>query len=307
MTPRGPRPAMQGKRLLAGLLAAALLAGCVAQPAPEPAPVEAPAPEVATPPAFRLEGAGCLVGGGHSVHSQRVAPFIIPEPWKVADILADVGPQLIYPEEPADGVPSEGNTWGNWHVTVTCDAWMHGGEPLDGLVFGFVSAFVEPPPFDDGTAVKHAIVTVLATSDHAMHEAFHDAGFHATLTTGYAEYPAPGLFHHLLDTEDHGVYESLYRTTQAGEAPQGMLRLWWQHENDDATFSPYALDIAMSGGKHLWAEPNGYFSHLRTHDHDPLPGAAGDIAGLNWEGVDLVITLGPRRDDVRLPEAYLHV
>lgn len=299
---------MHGKRLLAGLLAAfALLAGCIAQPAPEPAPVQAAGADLPAGPAFRLEGTGCLVGGGHSVHSQRIAPFIIPEPWKVADILADVGPQLVFPEEPEDGVPSEGNTWGNWHVTVTCDAWMYGGEPLDGLVFGFVSAFVEAPPWDDGVPVKSAIMTVLAASDHGVHEALHGAGFHASLTTGVNEYAAPGLYHHVLDTDDHGVYESAYRTAEAGEAPQGVLRLWHQFENEDGTYSPYALDIAMTGGKHLWAEPNGYFSHLRTEDHAPLPGAAGNIAGLNWEGVDLVITLGPKRDDVRLPEAYIHL
>lgn len=285
---------------------ALLLAGCVSQSTTQPvAPAASPPPAPAAP-AFELEGTECILGGGHSVHSSRIAGFIIPEPWKVADILDDVGPQPVYPEEPEDGVPSKGNTWGNWHVTTMCEGWTYDGKPLAGHVFGFVGARVEAPPFDDGSAVRHYLITVLASSDHGLHEALHAAGFHASLTKGTIEYQVGDVFHHVLDTEDHGVYESLYRTVGQGEAPQGITRLWFQQENPDKTYSPIALDLQVRGGTHKWAEPNGYFSHLRTHDHDPLPGAAGNIAGLNWEGFDLVVTLGPR-PDVKLQKAYIHV
>lgn len=289
---------------LVGLLLA--LAGCTA-PAAEPAPVQ-PAQTPAEPAMgeFRLEGTSCLEGGGHSVHPRRYADILIPEPWVAADVLQDVGPQLTYSETPQDGVPEEGDTWGNYHATVVCRDWSRDGDALEGHVFGFVGARVEPQPFDPGPpAERHYIITVLATSDHALHEFLHAQGFHASMTKGTAEWRAEGLFHNLLDTEDHGVYESLFRTGEAGPMP-GTMRLWYQKENGDGSFSPLALDMANTGGTHLWAEPNGYFSHLRTHDHDPIPGAAGQIAGLVYAGFDRVVTLGPR-PDVRLEEAYIHL
>lgn len=308
MTPHGAGVRM-ARKLLGIALALTALAGCIAQPSPGPAaaPVAADLQQASGLPEFRLEGQGCTMGGGHSVHSKSVMRFVIPEPWEAADILADVGPQMVYPEEPYDGIPAEGNTWGNWHVTTTCESWVYNGQPLEDFVFGFVTSRIEAPPFDDGVPVRHYIMTVLATGDSAMQEAFHAAGFHATTTTGINEWPAPDLYHHVLDTGDHGIYESIYRVAEAGEPDQGITRLWWQSENEDGTFSPIALDLDIKGGRHFWAEPNGYFSHLRTEDHSPLPGAAGNIAGLNWQDIDFTATLGPRRTDVKLEEAYIHL
>jgi hypothetical protein len=298
---------MRRGALLVILLAMAL-AGCAA---PQPAAPASSGPPAAPQgadalPAFELHGTRCLMGGGHSVHERSIAPLLIPEPWEAADILDDVGPQLVYPEEPWAGVPSKGHTWGNWHVTVRCEGWTSRGDAIQDLVFGFVATRVEAPPFDDGTASRHYIVTVLATSDRAMRETLHAAGFHATMTKGYAAWDLPDVFHSLLDTEDHGVYESVFRTAAAGAMDQGVTRLWWQHEADDGSFRPVALDLRPGGGEHLRAEPNGYFSHLRTHDHDPLPGAAGNTAGLTYTGLDLTVTLGPR-PDVRLEKAYVHL
>jgi hypothetical protein len=293
----------RGPALLA--LAMMVFAGCTtpAQVQPAAAPGDTPA---SGEPAFQLNGHGCNIGGGHSIHSTSVERFVIPEPWKAADILDDIGDQVVYPEEPQDGIPSKGKTWGNWHVTVVCDDWSTEDGALADHTFGFVATRIEAPPFDTGGAERHYILNVLATSDEHVLEHFHEAGFHATGTTGVYEWPAPGVFHHVLDTKDHGVYESIYRTFEMGDAPQGVVRFWWQHENDDGTYSPYAMDLKLTGGKHLRAEPNGYFSHLRTEDHAPIPGAVGNIAGLNWEGSDIEVTLGPK-PPVVLEKAYLHL
>lgn len=300
---------MRGPRVLVLLSLGALLAGCVAQPAPGPLAQTAatPASGASGPaPAFDLEGKGCLMGGGHSVHSTSIAAQIVPEPWKVADILGDVGPQLIYPEEPWDGVPTEGKTWGNWHVTVRCDGWTYDGKALKDLVFGFVVTKVEQPPFDAGPAGPRYILNVLATSDDAMEMDLHALGFHATLTTGVAEWTLPGVFHNKLDTKDHGVYEALFHTKAMGAMPNNLTRLWWQREAGNGTFQPIALDLHATGGQHSIADPNGYFSHLRTTDHEPLPGAAGNIAGLVYQGFDFTLTLGPRAN-VTLDKAYEHL
>ncbi|MCA1812904.1 MAG: hypothetical protein LC624_03000 [Halobacteriales archaeon] len=297
---------MDARLLGAALLALTVLAGCTAQPATQqPLTQSAPA-QVTAPASFDLEGQRCLLGGGHSVHSTSVAPLIIPEPWKVADILGDVGPQLVYPEEPEEGVPSEGKTWGNWHVTILCDAWQYDGKDVPGLVFGFVVTKVEQPPFDTGPPGPRYIMNVLATGDHGMHEALHKLGFHASTTTGTSEWTAPDVYHNLLDTADHGVYESIFHTSPFGDVPQNLTRLWFQRMNDDSTFTPIALDLWLHGGKHLIADPDGYFSHLRTQDHAPIPGAVGNIAGLVYQDADVTLKLGPVAD-VKLDKAYEHL
>ena len=298
---------MAARSLVVLALGVLVLAGCTAPAAVQPS--TAPGATSASPMSdFKLTAHGCSVGGGHSIHSTSVERFVIPEPWKAADILDDIGPQLVFPEEPEDGVPTKGNTWGNWHVTVACKDWSGDDGALKDFSFGFVATRVETPPWDDSAPGRSYILNVLGTSDQDILEHFHMAGFHATPATGVSEWLAPDVFHHKLDTKDHGVYESIYKTVDAGDAaPDGIVRLWWQHENEDKTFSPVALDLKLSaGGKHLYADPNGYFSHLRTDDHAPIPGAAGNIAGLNWEGVDLEVTLGPA-PPVVLEKAYAHL
>lgn len=298
---------MQGRLLGLLVVAGVVVSGCLAQPAPQQAPGLAPASAEAAPaPAFRLEAQGCVEGGGHSAHPKW--DDYLPEPWRPADVQDDVGPVVLTSEwflHPGQAVSQE--TMGNYHATVACDAWSLDGRPLDGHVFGFVGMKVEPPPFDAGPpADRHYLVTVLATSDHGLQETLHGLGFHASMTAGVAALDATGLFHNVLDTEDHGVYESRFPTAEMGPMVPRM-RLWWQLENDDGTFSPISLDLANEGGTHLRGQANaGWFSHLRTEDHAPLPGAAGDIYGLAYQGFDRVVEPGPARLDVRLQEAYIH-
>ncbi|HEV8361749.1 MAG TPA: hypothetical protein VGR28_14970 [Candidatus Thermoplasmatota archaeon] len=296
-------------RPLVALALAALLAGCTA-PAAQQSSLRAPAavaPMDDGLPDLRLEGTACLEGGGHSEHP-KIADWL-PEPWLPADVQEDIGTQPVTTEfysHPMQTLPEPNGTMGNYHATVLCDGWSLNGQALEHHVFGFVGMRIEAPPFDAGpSADRHYLITVLATSDHGLHELFHSLGFHATLTKGTAEWQAPDVFHNLLDTEDHGVYESIFTTKEVGPMPP-LMRLWWQLENDDGTFSPIALDMANAGGKHLLAPAYGWFSHLRTHDHDPLPGAAGEISGLVYQDFDRVITLGPR-PPVKLAEAYVHL
>jgi hypothetical protein len=299
---------MAGKSLAFLLALAAALAGCIAAPSPgaeEPAPLVAEA----TPamPSFLLQGQGCIEGGGHSAHPKW--DDYLPAPWVPADVQDDVGPVLLTSEwyfHPLEATAEE--TMGNYHATVVCEGWTLDGMALEGHVFGFVGMKVEPPAFDTAEpADRHYLVTVLGTSDRGLHEFLHGAGFHATSASGLAEFGAGGMFHNLLDTTDHGVYESWFKAVEVGEAPQ-RIRLWWQMENEDGTFSPISLDMANDAGRHLRGEGTaGYFSHLRTEDHAPLPGAVGEIYGLAYAGLDRTITLGPRYPDMKLEEAYVHV
>lgn len=291
MRPSGP---------LLALLLAVLAAGCAAPPAALDDADAAPGAASATLPALRLEARGCLEGGGHSVH--RNVPGYLPEPWVPADVIDDVGEQVVHSE--LGGVVL-GPTMGNYHATVVCESWTLNGEERD-LVLGFVGMKVEPPPFDDGTPTKHYLVTVVATSDPDLQALLHAAGFHATLTSGEATWMPGATLHTLLDTADHGVYESAFATKPHKPMDAGPFRLWWQMENPDGTFSPIALDLRNSGGEHLVAEAQGWFHHLRTEDHAPLPGAGGWTAGLAYRDFDRVLTLGPR-PDVKLQEAYVHL
>jgi len=302
---------MRGKPRSYGLLlAAALLAGCTAPASLGPTssgPMD-DAQDGALPlPALDLAGQGCREAGGHSVHPKGFNP--LPKPWMPADIIEDVGPQLWWSEMPDPDhpeAPREGNTIGNYHATVICDTWTFHGEDIGPMVLGFVAMRIEAPPFADDTPVRQYLITVLAASDDRVVEAFHAAGFHAVPTTGLVD-EADGVVHTLLDTDGHGVYESYFLPKPMGPMPDGVMRLWWQHENANGTFSPIALDMASGpGGAHVAAEGNGYFSHLQTHDHDPLPGAAGHIAALMYTGFDRTFGWGPR-PDVVLEEAYVHL
>lgn len=287
-----------GRLLL--LLLALVVAGCAA-PAAEPFAEETASPATApTLPELRLEATGCLEGGGHSVH--RNYPDYLPDPWVPADVIDDVGPQVVHSEF---GGVVLGPTMGNYHATVVCESWTLNGEARD-MLLGFVGMKVEAPPFDDGAPTKHYLITVIATSDPALQEILHHAGFHATLTKGEATWMPGGSLYTVLDTEDHGIYESAFVTKEHKPMDAGPFRLWWQKENADGTFSPIALDLRNTGGTHLVAEAQGWFHHLRTEDHAPLPGAGGWTAGLAYEDFDRVITLGPR-PDVKLEEAYVHV
>lgn len=286
------------------------LAGCLAAEAPtEPAAASsASAASSATGAGFELAGTTCREAGGHSAHP--LFEDYLPAPWKPADVTEDTGPVLLTSEwwsHPIESLTVQ-ETMGNYHAVVACDGWTFNGEEKPDLLFGFVGMKIEAPPFDDASApgVRHYLVTVLGSSDEDVNTALHGAGFHATMSKGVHETTGGGWIRALLDTADHGVYESIVPLEEEGPLDEGVYRLWWQKENEDGTFAPIALDMATTGGTHLWT-PNkyGYFSHLRTEDHAPIPGAVGEIPGLGYDGFDRVITLGVR-PDVQLDEAYIH-
>ncbi|MGQ0536449.1 MAG: hypothetical protein ACT4PT_10285 [Methanobacteriota archaeon] len=290
-----------------------LLSGCLGADSDDgPAATQSldsqPAPALGQrPTAFELGGTGCTEAGGHSVHPEIEG--YLPPPWDPADILEDTGETLLYselPYDPTKPVPEKGHTMGNYHATVVCEGWTVAGEARDDLVFGFVGMRVEAPPFDDGVATRHYLVTVVASGDENVLAWLHAAGIHATKTTGVAEPAVGGMLHTLLDTEDHGVYESFFVPTEVGEMDAGPYRLWWQKANDDGTFSPVAIDLWNTGGTKIRSDGEGWFSHTRTEDHAPIPGAWGHTRALGYVGFDRVVKFGPA-PDVRLPEAYIHL
>lgn len=288
-----------------------LVAGCTAVPDADEAPVggghdhggaSAPAP------AFVFEGTDCVEGGGHSVHPDL--PDYLPDPWEPADVMDDTGRPPLTTEfwgHPDQAIPEDGNTMGNWHVTMMCAASRLDGRDLPGHVFGYVGMRVEPPPFDTGPAMeRHYLVTVVASNDAGLRDLLHHRGFHATDATGHVGEAEGGLMHNILDTADHGVYESYWSPEPAGVMPSS-YRLWFQKENKDGTFSPVALDVRNEGGARQRAQGfYGTFTHLETQDHAPLPGAGGECPAVAYTGFARTIVPGPA-PNVTLEEAYIHV
>lgn len=298
-------------RLLALLgLLSFLAAGCAA---PDDAAADAPTGDghdhgdPASAPAFLFQGTDCLEGGGHSVHPKF--PDYLPDPWEPADVLEDTGKPPLTSEfwgHPDGAIPQEGNTMGNWHVTMMCASSALDGRDLPGHVFGYVGMRIEPPPFDTGApADRHYLITVVASNDAAFRELLHHRGFHATDATGHIGEREGGMMHNILDTADHGVYESYWRPEAAGDMPAS-YRLWFQKENDDGTFSPVALDVRNDGGARQRAQGfYGTFTHLETQDHAPLPGAGGECPAVAYTGFARTIVPGPA-PNVTLEEAYIH-
>lgn len=310
-----PRPTSEVMRGPLLLLAALLVsAGCLGADAPpENGTPTASEPAPPSLPPFALTGQGCIEGGGHSVHPRTVAGGVfdfasaVPAPWQVADVLEDVGPQLVYSEvpDPMNPVPSEGNTWGNYHATVVCEGWTWNGETRDDLLFGFVGARVEEPPWGDGVPSRNYLVTVVATNDPDVLDALHAAGIHATDATATLALDG-AIFDAVLDTAHHGRYESTFVMKELGAMPEAPIRLWFQHENEDGTFTPVALDMVHTpGGAHHGAEGQGYFGHWETDMHGPQGGLGGHTAALAYTDFDRTITLGPR-PTIALDEAYEH-
>lgn len=301
---------------LALLLAALALAGCLGAGATvRPASTGAAllgADGMPLPP-LALAGSSCTWGGGHSVHTFQFAGQIIPEPWKAADVMDDIGPQLSYsdPGEQIYGIPSTG--WGNWHTNLVCKAWTLDNKTTP-LTFGMVLTRVEPPTFDASPVHRNYIVNVIASDNAALNMRLMMDGWMSMPATGQVSWD-DGVFHHVLATQMHGTYESLFRTRDAGALQDDIVRLWFQKANEDKTFSPVSIDmrIAGAGGKppaHVIADPDGYFSHTNTEDHAFVAGqpsgVAGQIAGFVVTGFDASFSWGPA-PPVKLEKEYAHL
>lgn len=304
-------------RALAPLLAALAIAGCVDVPGAGVAPSEAAPADTEPLAPLGLAATGCFQGGGHSVHPRMFDP--LPDPWDPADVLADVGPQLVYSEipDPFSPIPSEGNTIGNYHATMWCEGWTLDGEPVEDLVFGFVGMKVEPPVFDDASepATHHYLVTVIATSSDEVLARLQAAGIAAIPATAARATLPDGTTRIQMWTQGNGDYDSIFTPKKMGENTATRVRLWWQggygghgeHATLDARggYRPIALDLVTAGGTHYAGEAQGYFSHSGTEHHAPLPGAYGQTAALMYDGFDRVFEWGPR-PDVRVAQAYDH-
>lgn len=301
------------------LLVALLLAGCASPATVEEPPASMPGSEaLQTLAPLGLAGASCVEGGGHSVHPSSLNP--LPEPWMPADVLGDVGPQVVYSEVPDAQypTPTEGHTMGNYHATMWCESWTLDGAPRDPLFLGFVGMKVEPPAFDAGPeATHHYVVTVIATDDEEVLARLNAAGIEAMRASATRETLPDGSLRIQMMTEKNGDYDSLFRPKPMGDMEATRVRLWWQqgyaghgggdgpHEEHAEGYRPLALDLVATGGEHFAAEAQGYFAHTGNDHHAPLPGAYGHSAALYYTGFDRAVEWGPR-PDVRLDTAYVH-
>ena len=315
------------------LVAALMLPGCVSEPVTDADGVGAAdaLADAAAPSPLGLAGTSCMEGGGHSVHPKSLWASgqvrVVPDPWVPADVLDDVGPQLTFSEipDPERPIPENGNTMGNYHATMWCDAWTLDGAPRDDVFLGFVGMKVEDPRWfgDAGGAAQPThqyVVTVVASNDDEVLARLHAGGIAAMKATATRDELPDGTLRIRMFTEGNGAYDSLFKPKADGDMHATHVRLWWQMPLDDAghehghddgphmegAFRPVALDLFAQGGAHAVAEAQGYFSHTGTQHHEPLPGAYGHTAAVLYTGFDRVVEWGPRVGDVTLDWAYVH-
>ncbi|HEV8361633.1 MAG TPA: hypothetical protein VGR28_14385 [Candidatus Thermoplasmatota archaeon] len=290
------------------VLAAVALAGCLgAAPAPQDLGATAPAPVVAVPAdhGLRLDAQDCTEGGGYSTYNKADLEGLLPAPWVLADVSADLGDPLVLGL--AEGPNMGGGIAGIYHATWQCATHTMDGEDGGAILGGFVGLRVEPPPFDSGGAARHYFVTVLSSGDHHLLEHLEQNGFaHVGDAQGVVEWLGP-VFHQVLDDAMHGRYEVHFVAHEAGPKDDGVTRLWMLFEGDDADYHPRSLDLLDTGGVHYYAEQgNGPFTHTNTDDHAPLPAAAGNVAGLAFEGFARTVTVGPA-PPVALDQTFEHL
>jgi len=302
-----------GRAPIAFALVGLALAGCLGANKPgEQAPAAVIGADSMPLPPLALAGTGCVWGGGHSVHTHELDD-VVPPPWKPADVMEDVGPQLSYsdPGEQIYGIPSSG--WGNWHTNFVCRAWTLDGAATQ-LTFGMVLTRVDPPRFDPEPVHRNYIVNVIASDNASLNGRLMMDGWMSMPATGQLSWDG-GSFHHVLATKMHGTYESLFRTRDVGAPLQDdIIRLWFQRPDATGkTFSPVSIDLRLSGAArpaHFIADPDGYFSHTNTEDHAIVAGepsgVAGQIAGFVLTGFDAEFAWGPA-PNVTLEKAYTHL
>jgi hypothetical protein len=308
---------------LAGVLAVVALAGCIAPAQPADLAPAASEPSAATPAFPAMDLADCIEGGGHSVYDMALLQGLMPEPWMLVDVTEDTGPVSLGNTVPP--MPTPGPVSGIYHAAFTCASFALDGEEQGPLSGGFVGIRVEPPPFDTGGAQRHYLVVTFATDNAQVNEAIKAAGLHVADAAVTVERLGP-LFHTVLDDVEHGVYEVHYEPIEAGPKWEGTVRIWiqlgaghhgeFQSQAHDEVIRPVALDLVDAGGVHLHArDASAVFSHTRTNDHDqdlgggvviPVPGVAGNTAGLGYQGFQRSIRLGPN-PGVGLAEAWDHV
>lgn len=280
--------------------ASVLLAGCVSSVQDPVGVLSDGAAPLDLEPGLEIQARDCVEGGAHSTYNMDWLEGYLPEPWVLADVTEDVGPQVVT----SYGYPAMGPLAGIYHASVVCKSWTRDGEEHENLVFGYVAIRVEAPPFDDSGIDRHYLLDVFSVGDEGIHHSLHDAGFHATVTASAAFEAVGPLIHTVLDDEGHGVYETYFKPKEMGPVPEAS-RLWMLHKADDGTYHPMAIDLENSGGKHIAGDGQAVFSHLRTGDHAPLPGAAGNVAALGYTGFDRVIRLGPV-PEIALAEGFEH-
>lgn len=300
--------------MLAGLLlATAAVAGCLGATKDTADPVEAASTDSVDGegPPLALTGEGCVMGGGQSVHPQEALLYgnlsdIVPDPWRVADVLEDTGPQFTYSQwpKPTAPVPEEGDTWGHYHATMVCESWTLGGETREDVVFGFVGPKVKTPGFAETSADDEYLVTVVATNDEAVLEDLQTRGVDAMHANASVERVGDQL-EVSMRTAHNGEYLSIYRLNELGPIEDKRIRLWYQHERTNGTYQPIAIDVTREGGTHYGDQGEGYFHHQRTAHHWPLPGAYGHTAAVHYDGFDVSLAWGPS-PNVTVEEAYEH-
>lgn len=295
-----------------GLLLVAA-AGCVA-PVGDVAPAAAGA-DAADVPAFALTLGGCSEGGGVSLYNMKEGDPGPVEPFELADIQDEVGhPSIASYGEP---IPPGGDTWGIWHVSLVCDAYTYDGAAAGPLEWGWVGVKILPPPWDDSGIERQFFVADLSFKDEAVLDDLQALDVHASRTfAAKVEWLAPMTLHTVLDDEDHGVFETHAKMKDYRALEPRTTRFWMlvaegghshatglsrgaggDGPDEAAAYRAVSFDVVDSAGdRHHVVDGTGLLSHTRTDAHGAVPGAAGNLAGVLYTGVDRTVALGPSPD-----------
>lgn len=295
------------------------LAGCIGTTSESPALGSTATGDHAAADALDLQGTGCKEGGGHSVHPKAYQE--LPAPWVPADIMDDVGPQVVWSEavDPFNPQPAKGNTFGNWHSTMICESLTFRGRAIEPFL-GYVGERIEKPAFDNSTGHEpdhHYLVTVVAVADDELLEAFHHFGIQAMKAVPSWETLPGGLERIQMDTELNGAYDTVVKWTPWGEMMQH-TRIWFQNtggkelphgaEGHTPTMraTPISFDFWTNGGTHLVADGQAYFSHTGTEHHGPTGAPPGHTAAVAYVDFDRTFAWGPSYPDYQLDVVWDH-
>ncbi|MGQ0534837.1 MAG: hypothetical protein ACT4PT_02060 [Methanobacteriota archaeon] len=286
---------------------------------------------------FVLSLEDCREGGGVSMYNVREGDTFPIEPFGARDVSDELGD----PKVGSYFRPLTEDVTGIWHISLVCERYSVAGSGKQGagpsadagsrptangpLKWGWVGIAILAPPWDDSGIERQYLVADLSFSDWDLVERVQAAtGTHASrMLDGAVEWLAPGVFHQLMDDEDHGIFQTHSLLREYRDLPARTTRFWMLVSEDDrhlhggdelggeigaeGRFRPVSFDLVDTEGAGHFVSYDGtaVLSHTRTEAHGARPGAAGNLAAVLYDGFARTMVPGPAPDLV-LEKTWLH-
>jgi hypothetical protein len=270
--------------------------------------------------AFEVQMRDCVMAGGVSVYNSSPDSVAPVEPFLAGNIKDDVGdPRFASYMDPVE------SDWlqGIWHINVRCDAYDYEGVQAGTLDWAFVGVKVQPPEWDDSGIEEQWFVADIAFKDtNIVNNLKGLTGVHVSeLWAGVLEWEQGTALHTVIDDEENGRFETHAVMEYYKPFEKESMRFWMLVGGDghghghecvdpcaEPMYRPVAIDLVndVEGAKHYVAfEDAGWLSHTRTAHHGNVPGAAGNVGAVVFEGHDTTISIG-LVPDVMLEETWIH-